>query len=53
MKYTVNYLAEDGQVRHTEVEADDADSAKIVALDNNMGNFGGDSILQIISVEQS
>ncbi len=52
MTYRVNYLASDGAIRHTTVEAHSPEQAEQVAWDEDAKiNDCGDNILQIISVE--
>ena len=48
--FTVRYLADDGEIRRMEVEAEDEADARWRALEQDMGNYGGDSIHTIIDV---
>lgn len=53
-QYRVNYLATDGEVRHTTVEADNEEHAKEVAMEEDGKiNSCGDNINQIISVDNA
>lgn len=52
MKFRVNYLATDGAIRYTLVEAETEEQAKEIALDEDAQvNACGDNILKIISVD--
>lgn len=53
MNFEIRYIAEDGEIRCTMIEnVKTEEEAKIKALDNDMGNFGGDCILKIIDVRE-
>lgn len=51
MSFEIRYLADDGEIRWVTVEADSAEEAISIALKNDFGNYSGDAISEIISVE--
>jgi hypothetical protein len=51
MEFRVEYMAMDGEVRWTTVEADDAEHAKTVALEKDAMFSCSDNIHTILSVQ--
>ena len=49
--FEVTYLAEDGDVRHFDIEAKSKEDAINKAWARDAGNIGGDGINKIISVQ--
>lgn len=48
--FVIRYVADDGEIRRTEIQAVNEDEAEYEAYIQDMGNIGGDSISKIIDV---
>jgi hypothetical protein len=52
MKYNIEYVSYEGNIRHTTGEGDNEDEAVYNAIDAQ-GNYSGDNIHVVISVEEA